>query len=141
MACLLVDASGCSESCSDGSCRGETATCVGPFGSDAVCECANAINLISFTATSSGSKVLVVWETGTEINNAGFNLYRTKVEGGPYTKINTALIPAQGNPVSGGSYSFEDSPGLGTFRYILTDLDAFGEITLHGPVMVKVVGK
>jgi hypothetical protein len=81
-----------------------------------------------------------MWETATEVDNAGFNLYRAIAEGGPYTKITNALIPAQGDLIfgSGASYIFTDSPGSGIFRYILTDLDTSGEITLHGPVTVQV---
>jgi hypothetical protein len=106
-------------------CRVATGECLG----------GTAIRLRSFTAEAqTDGTVTLVWETATEVDNAGFNLYRTTTEGGPYTKINRALIPAQGNPVAGASYNYVDSPGPGTFRYILTDVDIFGEITLHGPV-------
>lgn len=98
-----------------------------------------AIELLSFTAEAhADGTVTLGWETATEVDNAGFDLYRTTAEGGPYTKITSTLIPAQGDLVAGASYSYVDSPGSGTFRYILADVDASGEITLHGPVMVEV---
>jgi hypothetical protein len=103
------------------------------------CPTTTAIELRSFTAeVQANGTVTLMWETPTEIDNAGFNLYRASTVGGPYTQINSPLIPAQGNPVAGARYSFTDSPGPGTFRYILTDVDPSGRITLHGPVRVKV---
>jgi hypothetical protein len=77
--------------------------------------------------------------TGNEVvlGGADFNIYRAIAEGGLY-KINSKLIPTQGDPVAGASYSFSDSPGPGAFRYILTDVDLAGELILHGPVMVQV---
>jgi hypothetical protein len=82
--------------------------------------------------------VTLMWETATEVEDTEFNLYRASTEGGPYTKINSTIIPAHGDPVAGASYDFQDSPGPGVFRYILTDLDYSGEISLHGPVQVEV---
>jgi hypothetical protein len=57
---------------------------------------------------------------------------------GPWTQLNEALIPAQGDPVSGASYSFLDTPDYGTFYYQLEDVDYHGVSTLHGPVKVTV---
>jgi hypothetical protein len=46
-----------------------------------------------------------------------------------------ALIAAEGDPVSGASYTFLDK-GLspGTYTYKLEDVDLTGATTLHGPV-------
>jgi hypothetical protein len=94
-----------------------------------------AVTLASFTAESGPGTVALAWETGTEVDNAGFNLYRATAEGGPYAKVNGALIAAEGDPVSGASYSFLDK-GLspGTYYYKLEDVDLTGTTTLHGPV-------
>ena len=35
-----------------------------------------AINLASFTVEANNGRVMILWETGAEIDNAGFNLYR-----------------------------------------------------------------
>ena len=103
------------------------------------CEPATAIELISFTAEAAADgTVTLAWETATELDNAGFNLYRARVRGGSHVKINAALIPAQGDAVSGASYRFVDAPGYGNFSYMLEDLDDFGVSTLHGPVEVRV---
>jgi hypothetical protein len=97
-----------------------------------------AIELASFTAEASAEGVALAWETGTELDNAGFNLYRATAEDGPYTKINDALFAAQGDAVAGASYSFVDTPGYGTFYYQLEDVDYYGVSTLHGPVEATV---
>ncbi len=97
-----------------------------------------AITLTSFTAEASAGRVTLAWETGTELDNAGFNLYRATAEDGPYTRINDALIAAEGDPVSGARYSFLDTPGYGTFYYRLEDVDYYGVSTPHGPVAVTV---
>ena len=74
------------------------------------------------------------------MDNAGFNLYRAAAPDGPYTKINAALIAAEGDPVAGASYSFLDK-GLaaGTYYYQLEDVDLNGTTTLHGPVSATVL--
>ena len=102
------------------------------------CAPATAITLASFTARPSGSSVMLAWETGTELDNAGFNLYRATAADGPYTRINETLIAAEGDAVAGASYSFLDTPGYGTFYYQLEDVDYYGVSTLHGPVEATV---
>ncbi|OOP54930.1 MAG: hypothetical protein AYP45_17645 [Candidatus Brocadia carolinensis] len=101
-------------------------------------EGSTAIELKSFNArANSKGRVFISWETATEIDNAGFNLYRARSKDGNYRKINAALIPAKGNETSGATYRFADSPSKGTFYYKLEDVDYHGVSTLHGPVKVK----
>jgi hypothetical protein len=99
-----------------------------------------AVTLASFTAEAGVGSVALAWETGTEIDNAGFNLYRATSPDGPWTKVNGALIAAEGDPVAGASYSFLDE-GLapGTYTYKLEDVDLNGVATLHGPVSATVM--
>ncbi|MFQ5610865.1 MAG: lamin tail domain-containing protein [Anaerolineae bacterium] len=104
------------------------------------CEPATAVSLLSFTAEVQGRAVTLAWETGTEIDNAGFNLYRATAPDGPYVQINPALIAARGDPVSGASYSFTDRPGYGVFAYRLEDVDYAGVSAFHGPISVVVRG-
>jgi lysophospholipase L1-like esterase len=99
-----------------------------------------AIELISFTAQAGVDNVTLAWETGTEMDNAGFNIWRSEAAQGPYTKLNDALIPAEGDPVFGASYVYIDSDGVKrvTYYYKLEDVDIHGVTTLHGPVSAKV---
>ncbi len=98
-----------------------------------------AITLAYFHAKAGkDGSVTLTWETVTEVDNAGFNLCRSKSKDGHYTKVNNTTIPAQGNAVSGASYSYVDEPGIGTFYYKLEDVDYYGVSTLHGPEKVRV---
>jgi hypothetical protein len=98
---------------------------------------ATAISLVSFKVEANDGRAMIIWETGTEIDNAGFNLYRSVSPDGPWTKINTSLIVAEGDPFSGASYTFVDMPGRGNFYYRLEDVDYFGLSTLHDPVLAE----
>ena len=98
-----------------------------------------AIDLLSFTAQADTDRVTLAWETGTEVDNAGFNLWRSEAAGGPYAKINDALIPAEGDAVSGASYTYVDADVVEgvTYYYRLEDVDIHGASTFHGPVSAK----
>ncbi|OQZ04899.1 MAG: hypothetical protein B6D34_01320 [Candidatus Brocadia sp. UTAMX1] len=102
-----------------------------------------AITLSDFHARAGkGGSVELTWETATEVDNAGFNLYRSRGKGGVYKKINDALIPAMGNATSGAKYSYTDTPpARGKYYYKLEDVDYNGASTMHGPEKVKVMSE
>lgn len=96
----------------------------------------SAITLASFDAESGNHEIKIAWSTESEMDNAGFNLYRSESENGEYIKINDALIPAEGSPTQGASYTFTDD-GLQnrkSYWYKLEDIDLNGKATMHGPV-------
>jgi hypothetical protein len=99
-----------------------------------------AIDLLSFTAQPAVDHVTLAWQTGTEVDNAGFNISRSEAADGPYTKLNDALIPAEGDALSSASYTFTDSDVIEriTYYYKLEDVDIRGVTTLHGPVSARV---
>ena len=94
------------------------------------------IELSSFTATPFRLTVIVEWSTESEIDNAGFNLYRSASEVGEYIKINASLIPAQSSPTQGASYEYIDKgvKNRRTYYYKLEDIDLNGTSTFHGPI-------
>jgi len=96
-----------------------------------------AITLASFEVQANDGRAIILWETATEIDNAGFNIYRATSPDGPWLQANSLLIAANGDPVSGASYTFVDTPGRGTFYYRLEDIDFFGLSTLHQPTLVE----
>lgn len=54
--------------------------------------------------------VRVEWSTETEINTAGFNIYRGESPDGPFDiKINQQLIPVSPDSMTGGKYSYVDN--------------------------------
>jgi hypothetical protein len=102
----------------------------------AVCVPPTVINLSSFTATPKAGKVILQWNTESEIDNAGFNIYRAESEDGEYVKINDFLIPSQGSSTQGASYDFIDDAvqNRKTYYYKLEDIDLNDNSTMHGPV-------
>ena len=99
---------------------------------------ATAVSLVSFNARGENNSVRVDWETGQEIRNLGFNLYRGTSPSGPFVKINDSLIPGLFYSVKGKSYSYIDAtvtPGT-LYYYKLEDIDVSGIRTFHGPVCV-----
>jgi len=82
--------------------------------------------------------VLVEWTTETEVETAGFNLYRSESPAGPYVKVNPALIPGASDPLLGGRYVYTDTNVIAgrTYYYKLEDVELDGATTLHGPIEV-----
>jgi hypothetical protein len=98
-----------------------------------------AVTISSFEAAPQGDDILVTWETASELDNVGFNLYRSETAEGPYTPLNSTLITPQfPGEVMGGYYEWLDTdvqPGV-TYFYKLEDIDVKGISTFHGPISV-----
>ncbi len=80
----------------------------------------------------------VEWVTKSEIDNRGFNLYRSTGKEGTYVKLNQEIIPGLLSSASGRIYTFYDD-GLirgQPYYYKLEDIDLAGGKTLHGPVCI-----
>jgi hypothetical protein len=94
------------------------------------------INLSSFEAKGIWRFVILTWKTESEVNNAGFNIYRAETEAGEYVKINSSLIPAKGSTTEGVNYRYIDQTAKRgtTYYYKLEDVDMSGNATMHGPV-------
>ncbi len=95
-----------------------------------------AILLASLKVTPASRSVTIAWETGSEEDNFGFNLYRAGSAAGPYVRINKDVIPSKVGTGLGAAYSYTDS-GLRnrtTYFYKLEDVDVNGKTTQHGPV-------
>jgi parallel beta-helix repeat protein len=91
------------------------------------------VELVSFTATGFEDSILLTWHTASEIDTAGFHLWRSETEDGEYVRITDSLIPAEGNPTSGARYEYEDldvEPGR-TYYYKLEDINTDGVHTFH----------
>ena len=80
--------------------------------------------------------VVVRWTTASEVNTVGFHLARSAQPAGPFTRITTQLIPAQGDPLAGGSYTYTDAAVVAGQQYFyqLEDLDSGGVTTTNGPI-------
>jgi len=94
------------------------------------------ITLSAFDAHPEFGKITIVWSTASELDNAGFNLYRAETEQGPYSRINDTLIPAKGSATQGAQYEFIDKDVRlwKTYYYKLEDIDLNRVSSMHGPV-------
>ncbi|HXO36620.1 MAG TPA: hypothetical protein VN901_30120, partial [Candidatus Acidoferrales bacterium] len=106
---------------------------------------ATSIKLESFSAQSGKDKtgtnrVVLLWKTGREVHNLGFNIYRE--QGGERVQLNPSLIAGSALLMSGAlpkhsgkTYAWIDSSAsAGSGPYWLEDVDVNGTRILHGPV-------
>jgi hypothetical protein len=89
-----------------------------------------------FAAWPDAASIQVLWETASEIDNAGFNLWRSTSPDEGFVRLNANLIPGQGGPTQGASYAYQDADVTAgvTYYYKLEDVNIYGQGTLHGPV-------
>ncbi|HSJ56236.1 MAG TPA: hypothetical protein VLC95_03595, partial [Anaerolineae bacterium] len=96
-----------------------------------------AVTLTSFQASPGAGHVALTWETATEIDSLGFNLYRSDHASGPYIQLNDTLIPSQapGLP-TGATYAWSDAAVAAgvTYYYQLEAVDMRGRLVQLGPV-------
>jgi hypothetical protein len=95
-----------------------------------------AVKLLSFTASAQAGHILIAWETESEYNNLGFNLYRREIGTEEYILLNEALIPSQAPAGGGAAYSLLDKDieaGV-TYEYLLEDVNFENVRTQHGPI-------
>jgi hypothetical protein len=72
--------------------------------------------LLVLTACAAGGHV-IRWETASEVNTAGFHLYRGPTATGPWERVNATLIPSAADGVTGGRYTFRDTTADPTVTY------------------------
>jgi hypothetical protein len=96
-----------------------------------------AVEIGSFSAAPAGDRIVLRWQTASEIDRLGFNVYRATSVDGPRILLNEDLIASPLPPGSsaGADYSFEDLPVKSGARYFywLEDVDMYGVTSLHGP--------
>lgn len=86
--------------------------------------------------------MVLEWTTASEVDNAGFHLYRSEAADGPYERVTQAAIPAGERPITGGRYTYTDR-GVAegkTYWYRLEDIGLDGKAALHPPVQVVAKG-
>jgi len=98
------------------------------------------IVLLYFSAVSAENGILVSWETATEVNNFGFNIYRAEQVEGERIKLNPELIMSALGPggLEGAKYEFLDETAVVgvTYYYWLEDVPLESGVTpgLYGPI-------
>jgi len=102
------------------------------------CGSTTAISLGYFEAEVVEGQVYLRWETLTEIDNVGFNVYYSTSKDGPWTQLNEGIIPSNVEPGSTAGAKYEYTPEKIDLEaqpfFLLEDIDANGTKTQHGPV-------
>ena len=109
------------------------------------------VAMVNLKATRYDNRVLLEWQTGYEVRNLGFNIYREQKGG--YTKINAEPVAGSallfGPKVSlraGFAYAWWDkeiadcgskNADCENARYWIEDLDLSGHSSMHGPFAVE----
>ena len=105
------------------------------------------VELTSFTASAADGKVLLNWQTATEVNNYGFNIERSSVETRHASSLQwekVSFVQGHGNSNSPKNYSFTDNLALARdlnldrFLYRLKQIDFDGKYEYSNVVEVKV---
>lgn len=109
-----------------------------------------AISLKSFDAMSYDDEVLIRWQSGYEVDNLGYQVYReqngNRVRITPSIIAGSALLTRPGIELTAGySYAWADrlskNEDAGRVQYWLEDVDIDGTSTWHGPITpYKVTG-
>lgn len=87
--------------------------------------------------------VRVSWKTESEMNTAGFNLYRGTSPEGPFDmKVNSELIPPSPDPLTGKEYTYIDQTAQAgvTYYYELQEVERNGAVNRFGPISVRARG-
>ncbi|HWO00074.1 MAG TPA: C25 family cysteine peptidase, partial [Blastocatellia bacterium] len=114
----------------------------------------SAVTLVSFTADEYENGVALQWQTGMEVENLGFRVYRQqagqRVRITPEIVAGSALIAGDRTKLpAGNSYVWWDngiadcgSPtgNCRDVQYWLEDLDLTGKTTLYGPIVPRKIG-
>ena len=87
------------------------------------------VSLSHFRPTLEDGKVVIRWVTESELDNAGFNIYRSETRDGEFTKVNEDMIQGNGTTAERSTYKWVDSSAkLGAvYYYQIEDVSFAGE--------------
>ncbi len=87
------------------------------------------VQLSFFRPTLEDGKVVIRWTTESELDNAGFNIYRSESRNGEFTQVNDKLIQGKGTTAERSNYKWVDtSAKLGVaYFYQIEDVSFAGE--------------
>lgn len=93
------------------------------------------VELSSFTAKLISNEVVLKWRTESEIENAGFNIYRS--EDGEFVKVNDSLIEGAGTTAIPHEYTYVDEEFEDGSKYAIEFVAFDGETDRTESVKVK----
>ena len=97
------------------------------------------VSLSFFRPTLEDGKVVIRWTTESELNNAGFNIYRSETSTGEFKQINEELIGGKGTTAERSNYKWVDTsakPGI-VYYYQIEDVSFAGERTQLATTKMK----
>jgi hypothetical protein len=97
------------------------------------------VQMTGFTAQASSREgVTLNWATESEMNSAGFHIWRGESENAISLRVTSALIPSHGNSSSRNEYAFTDRNAHGkTFWYKIEEVSVSGQSQFIGPIAVE----
>ncbi|MBN2412663.1 T9SS type A sorting domain-containing protein [candidate division KSB1 bacterium] len=97
------------------------------------------VELSSFNAHYYNGSVMLKWVTESELDNFGFNIYKSKDEQNNFEKINNNIIHGAGTVFEKQHYTFEDKQieTGNTYFYKLESVDFKGKVTYCRSVSVS----
>ena len=99
------------------------------------------VELVSFTCKGDYNKVVLEWETASEVNNEGFFVYRSSKTDGVYQAVNSDIIAGNGNTNTAHTYRYEDESVVAgeTYFYKLYSRDFNGILTAYSSTVSATV--
>src|SRR6185437_3000590 len=101
-----------------------------------------AVRVNSFDASHGAGEVVLSWNTGGELHNLGFNVYREV--GGQRVQLNPSLIAGSAllmreslEQHAARTYGWIDPAPVSGAVYWLEDVDLNGTRTMHGPISIQ----
>ncbi|MCD4739333.1 MAG: hypothetical protein K8R89_08760 [Anaerolineae bacterium] len=82
---------------------------------------------------TSPARITITWETASEVEAAGFQLYRSAADVEDYARISGELIIATGDPLVGATYQYTDKGVTWgeRYRYQLEEVTLTGNQTCY----------
>ena len=107
--------------------------------SDTIFVVPTLVSLSDFSAYNDNGRIVVQWSTSSEIDTAGFYLFRLDEKPGRYRQINSSILPALITAQQGGTYSLIDHGAslTGSNTYLLMEIEGRGGKNTYGPFAVS----
>lgn len=101
---------------------------------------ASPVSLRSLSATPYDGAVSIDWQTGSELDHQGFNVYRSSQPTQGYVQVNPSLIRrVTSESLTTGRYRFVDNSVQNgfTYYYLIEDVATNNAKTRHGPIQAQ----
>lgn len=87
-------------------------------------------------------QIEISWKTESELNTAGFNVFRSDSPAGPFVRLNENIIPASDDPIAGDDYQFTDTDVEldDVYYYRLEDVEYDNSKELHDVIEARATG-